>query len=70
MNNEKLEIAARKLCALRGIDPDELVTHGADPDPDGYCPAIAIKSKRWSRVAREIRKQLEITEAIEYANEI
>jgi hypothetical protein len=32
MTPEQLEKAARHLCKLRGIDPDQQVAHGAEPD--------------------------------------
>jgi hypothetical protein len=54
MNDKQLESAARRLCDLRGLDPDEKVWHGADPDEHGRVPGIAIQSSRWRRAAREI----------------
>ncbi|TRZ48207.1 MAG: hypothetical protein D4S01_10800 [Dehalococcoidia bacterium] len=30
--DEKIEIAARKLCDLRGIDPDKVINHSPGPD--------------------------------------
>lgn len=35
LTEEQIEVAARKLCELRGIDPDAMVGHGADPSPSG-----------------------------------
>jgi len=64
MNEEKLEKAARKLCELRGLDPDERVGHG---HPDGY--AVMLYSPRWKLVAGEIESTLQVLEAIDSVKE-
>lgn len=67
MNEAQIEIAARQLCKIRGIDPDERVMHGADPNPDGTVYAIALYSPAWTRAAREIEYQQQILEAYDLA---
>lgn len=64
MNEKQLETAARRLCELRGVDPDAQVAHGADPNPDGTVYAVVWYSPAWTRAIREIRHQLQINEAI------
>lgn len=54
MNDKQLESAARRLCELRGIDPDYQVAHGADPGPDGFVPGVLLYSPAWMRAKREI----------------
>jgi hypothetical protein len=53
---KQLEAAARKLCELRGQDPDKDVGHGAESDSYGVVCDILLYSKRWQLVADEIRK--------------
>lgn len=59
------ERIAKRWCELIGVDPYEMVQHGADPDPNtGYVPAICLSSPRWYRVAREVPEQLAWMKAI------
>ena len=62
-----VETAARQLCHLRGIDPDALVSHGAQPSPDGYVPAVLLHSPAWQLAAVDVRNFLCIQAACEYA---
>lgn len=55
MNEEQLEKAARKLCVLRGIDPDQLISHGAPANEHGFVPAICLWSPSWKLVAGELK---------------
>ena len=57
LTSRQREVAARKLCELRGIDPEQSVAHGADPSPDGYTPAVLLYSPAWLRALREIEAQ-------------
>jgi hypothetical protein len=68
MTPEQLEKAARHLCKLRGIDPDQQVAHGAEPDSRGYVHAILLHSPVWSRVVIEIERHMQIQESIAAAN--
>ena len=70
MTEQQLEIAARKLCELRGLDPEAKITHGADPDENGFVVSIAYISPRWKLVKKEIQNYLLIQEAIDFASNI
>jgi len=67
MNDKQKEQAARRLCELRGIDPDEKVQHGADPDKNGFVVSILLCSPAWERALREIEDHVRMHEAINYA---
>jgi len=56
LTDAQLEIAARKYCEIAGINPDEQVGHGAEPDENGYVFAVMLYSPRWKRVATEIAR--------------
>lgn len=56
--------AARELCRLRGIDPEEIVHHGP---LDGSGLAVSLRSARWVLVAREIRDHANLHKAMEAA---
>lgn len=64
MTPEQLEATARKLCEIRGENPDRLIAHGAEPDENGFARAILLHSPCWQFAAKEIRAHLEIQEAI------
>jgi hypothetical protein len=61
----RVEAIARKLCAIRGQDPDAHIPHGADDDGSGFVPAILLYSPRWRRVAREVRDRIDMDTAME-----
>lgn len=66
MTESQLEAAAREYCRLAEIDPEQLVSHGADVPRDGwFVPAILLYSPRWKRVARVLREQEIMSLAIE-----
>lgn len=65
MTEQQLEAAARKLCELRGLDPDQRVSHGAPPNNMGYVPAVLLYSPRWQMVAGEIRGFYQIAQALD-----
>lgn len=67
MNEEKLEIAARKLCEIRGIDPDFLVSHGAPPGDHGYVPAVLLHTPAWRMAVSEVRNFWEMARAVDFA---
>lgn len=52
------ERIARRYCELMGMDPDQLVSHGADPTGTGYVPAVLLRSPLWTRVAMQAPSQL------------
>ncbi len=58
--NKTLEIIARRYCERMGLDPDDRVRHGADPDAHGFVVDVLLISPRWERVAREIKPMLEV----------
>ena len=67
MTDKQIEIAARRLCEIRGIDPDKRVSHGADPSPDGVICDVLLYSKAWQRAVREVKAHLAILDAMNYA---
>ena len=69
MNDKQKEKAAKKLCELRGIDPDSKVAHGADPDKNGFSLDILLYSPAWTRVLREIEDADNINIAMGIKNE-
>jgi hypothetical protein len=68
MTPEQLEAAARKLCEIRGIDPDKQYTFTVanDPSPDGALSLSEESDFEWEYRAREIRAYMEIQEAIQW----
>lgn len=67
MTEQQIEAAARKLCELRGIDPDHLISHGAPPSDMGYVPAVLLHSPAWRLVASEVQKFYEMAMAVDFA---
>lgn len=67
MTDEQIEKAARKLCELRGIDPDMSVGHGAQPDANGMVPAVMCYSAAWRLAAHEIVAFFQVAKAIDHA---
>lgn len=66
MTEEQLEMAARKLCEIRGIDPEKRIPHGAPPNDMGYVPAVLLHSPAWKLVAGEIRGFYQIAQALDH----
>lgn len=61
------ERVARKLCELRGIDPEQSVAHGCDPDSGAGITLWRLQSSpAWELVAREVRAALQMREAIRF----
>ena len=67
LTERQLELAARKLCELRGHDPEKLVGHGPIPNADGSVNAVYLQSPRWILAKQEIMDFINIQRAIEYA---
>lgn len=67
MTEADLELAARKLCEIRGIDPDFMVSHAAPPTDQGYVPAVLLHSPAWRLAVSEVRKFWEMAQAIDFA---
>ncbi len=64
MSDKQLKVAARELCLLRGVDPDQRVGHEADPSPNGYIPAVRLYSPAWILAIKEIKAQEQIESAM------
>lgn len=69
MKDRQLRYAARKLCELRGINPDDSVPHGADPDSYGFVPAVLLYSPAWTRALIEIENRDDLDRAMKFGNE-
>ena len=67
MTDDKTEEIARNLCKIRGIDPDERVSHAADPGPSGYVCDVMLYSPAWTRLVAEIDAYREIGRAVSIA---
>ena len=61
MTDAQKEAAARELCRLRGVDPESMVGHSAEPDSRGFVPAVWLLSPAWRIAIAEIaaREQLD-----------
>ena len=64
ITEQEIEGAARRLCVIRGIEPDGLVGHGAEPNAQGFAPAVWLQSPAWRLVVREIEAHLQMVEAL------
>jgi hypothetical protein len=53
--DEEWKDLAVRYCQALGVDPDVMVSHGADADERGFVPAVLVYSPRWQRVLRDIR---------------
>ena len=67
MTEEQLERAARALCEMRGINPDERVPHGPPPGPGGMVTANLIFSPAWRLAAGEVLQFWNMAKAIDTA---
>ena len=65
MNDDQLEAAARKLCKIRGIDPDRSIGHCAPPNADGMVPAVMLRSPAWRVAASEILSFYQVAKALD-----
>ena len=68
MTDPQIEAAARKLCELRGQDPNKQTTRNPKPGPGGVVYDIAIYCYMWEIAVDEIRGRLMMDEAIAYAS--
>lgn len=64
MTDAQREAAARELCRLRGIDPDALVAHSAEPNSLGWMPMVQLKSPAWLVAIAEITAREQIDAAM------
>lgn len=64
LTDAQIERAAREYCRIKGVNPDDDVTHGHDTD--GYSPVcdVCLISKRWERVAVKIREHNLLSDVI------
>lgn len=65
MTDAQLEAAARKLCAIRGIDPDDTSLGFPEPDESGFVEFRLVKHPAWRRAAGEIRIFYEVAQALD-----
>lgn len=64
LTNDALEIAARRLCEMRGVDPEEIQV-----SPSNSAHAVVRKTKAWCIAKAEIKTHLQLTAAINFALE-
>lgn len=67
MTDSQIESAARKLCELRGINPDEMTSHEGEPNSHGFVPAIYFHSPAWTLVRKEVIAYEQIATAVAHA---
>lgn len=67
-NDEALENAARHYCGKMGADPDRMIGHGAEPNEQGYVPAIMMYSAQWQLVAKQLKSAIIMAEAVQLYN--
>lgn len=67
LTKPQIEIAARELCKLRGVDPDKIIGHGAKPDENGFVPDVMLFSPQWELAVEEIEQHLLIFQAVDHA---
>lgn len=66
MTDAQLEAAARKLCEIRGIDPDRMVSTSPPPTEMGYVPAVLLHVPVWRQAQAEIRGFYQIARALDF----
>lgn len=68
MTDDQIEAAARKLCELRGIDPDgQGSPTGAWPaSPFNPNPIVPTHHRNWQDATVEIRRHLQVREAVHF----
>lgn len=68
MNEKQIEIAAKHLCRLHGIDPDEKVaSFDAARIYNDWIPGMAVILFRWELFAIKIRDHMKMDKAINEA---
>jgi hypothetical protein len=67
MTEDQIKRAARALCRMRGLDPNERVTQKAPNGLGGFFDDVVDRGWRWEFVVSEIRAALQIQEAIKEA---
>ena len=65
MTDEQLEAAARKLCEIRGIEPDRVVPVSPPPTTMGYVPAVALALPAWREAQAEILGFYQVAKALD-----
>lgn len=58
MSDYTLEDAARELCQLRGVDPDQKITTSPKPNKDGTVNMVAIHKPYWMVVRDELKEDM------------
>lgn len=66
MTDEEFERAGRRLCELRGQDPDELIGHSPRADERGIVAAVLLSSPAWRLATHEVKNFLTIAQAIDH----
>lgn len=64
INESTIEQAARVLCRSRGVDPNHLLAHTAEPNPSGIVPGVILRSPAWVLARTEIVAYLQVEDAI------
>lgn len=65
MNARDVERVAREYCRLIGVDPDTMIGHGAEPDANGFVPAVMCYSPRWQLIARRVEDEAAMRKAFD-----
>jgi len=65
MTEQQIEAAARKLCEIRGIDPDRAAPVSPPPTTMGYVPAVALALPAWREAKAEILGFYQVAQALD-----
>ncbi len=69
MDNKKIEKAAIRYCELMGLDPHEIVVHGAPGDPrTGAQTLLGRHIPRWEAYVGKVTEAAALQQAIKEAN--
>lgn len=64
MNEETLNKVAIKYCELQGLNPYEILAHGAEPSANGVVTDVLCHSHRYELIKKQIKNQVLISEAV------
>lgn len=65
MTDEQLEAAARKLCEIRGVNPNHMVRVDPPPNSMGYVPAALLSVPAWRGAQSEILAFYQVAQALD-----
>lgn len=67
LTEKQLELAAKRYCEIKGVDPESKASHSPKPNEDETVNMVMLISPLWTLVADLIKEQDIIFNCIEYA---